>query len=113
MSKRGGFPGGGGNMGAMMKQAQKMQAELARAQEEIKDMTFEASAGGGMVKAVALGDGSIKSITIDPEAVDPEDVEMLQDTVLAAVNEAIRGVNQLGSERMSSVTGGLSIPGLM
>lgn len=113
MSKRGGFPGGGGNMGAMMKQAQKMQAELARAQEEIKDMTFEASAGGGMVKAVALGDGSIKSITVDPEAVDPEDVEMLQDTVLAAVNEAIRGVNQLGSERMSSVTGGLSIPGLM
>ncbi len=114
MAKRGGFPGGGmGNMNAMMKQAQKMQAELARAQEEIKDMTFEASAGGGMVKAVALGDGSIKSITIDPEAVDPEDVEMLQDTVLAAVNEAIRGVNQLGSERMSSVTGGLSIPGLM
>ncbi|WP_251230649.1 YbaB/EbfC family nucleoid-associated protein [Adlercreutzia aquisgranensis] len=114
MAKRGGFPGGGmGNMNAMMKQAQKMQAELARAQEEIKDMTFEASAGGGMVKAVALGDGSIKSITIDPEAVDPEDVEMLQDTVLAAVNEAIRGVNQLGSDRMSSVTGGLSIPGLM
>uniref|UniRef100_A0A7C9NV29 Nucleoid-associated protein D1639_08850 n=1 Tax=Muribaculaceae bacterium Z82 TaxID=2304548 RepID=A0A7C9NV29_9BACT len=114
MAKRGGFPGGGmGNMNAMMKQAQKMQAELARAQEEIKDMTFEASAGGGMVKAVALGDGSIKSITIDPEAVDPEDVEMLQDTVLAAVNEAIRGVNQLGSDRMSSATGGLSIPGLM
>ena len=114
MAKRGGFPGGGmGNMNAMMKQAQKMQAELARAQEEIKDMTFEASAGGGMVKAVALGDGSIKSITIDPEAVDPEDVEMLQDTVLAAVNEAIRGVNQLGSDRMSSVTGGLNIPGLM
>lgn len=114
MAKRGGFPGGGmGNMNAMMKQAQKMQAELARAQEEIKDMTFEASAGGGMVKAVALGDGSIQSITIDPEAVDPEDVEMLQDTVLAAVNEAIRGVNQLGSDRMSSVTGGLNIPGLM
>lgn len=114
MAKRGGFPGGGmGNMNAMMKQAQKMQAELARAQEEIKDMTFEASAGGGMVKVVAVGDGSIRSIAIDPEAVDPEDVEMLQDTVLAAVNEAIRGVNQLGSERMSSVTGGLSIPGLM
>ena len=114
MAKRGGFPGGGmGNMNAMMKQAQKMQAELARAQEEIKDMSFEASAGGGMVKAVALGDGSIKSIVIDPEAIDPEDVEMLQDTVLAAVNEAIRGVNQMGSERMSSVTGGMSIPGLM
>ena len=79
MSKRGGFPGGGGNMGAMMKQAQKMQAELARAQEEIKDMTFEATAGGGMVKVVANGDMTVDSIVIDPEAVDPEDVEMLQD----------------------------------
>ena len=81
MSKRGGFPGGGGNMGAMMKQAQKMQAELARAQEEIKDMTFEATAGGGMVKVVANGDMTVGSIVIDPEAVDPEDVEMLQDMV--------------------------------
>ena len=84
MSKRGGFPGGGGNMGAMMKQAQKMQAELARAQEEIKDMTFEATAGGGMVKVVANGDMTVDSIVIDPEAVDPEDVEMLQDMVGAA-----------------------------
>ncbi|MFR8831443.1 MAG: YbaB/EbfC family nucleoid-associated protein, partial [Eggerthella lenta] len=91
MSKRGGFPGGGGNMGAMMKQAQKMQAELARAQEEIKDMTFEATAGGGMVKVVANGDMTVDSIVIDPEAVDPEDVEMLQDMVAAAVNEALRG----------------------
>ena len=66
MSKRGGFPGGGGNMGAMMKQAQKMQAELARAQEEIKDMTFEATAGGGMVKVVANGDMTVDSIVIDP-----------------------------------------------
>ena len=90
MSKRGGFPGGGGNMGAMMKQAQKMQAELARAQEEIKDMTFEATAGGGMVKVVANGDMTVDSIVIDPEAVDPEDVEMLQDMVAAAVNEALR-----------------------
>ena len=86
MSKRGGFPGGGGNMGAMMKQAQKMQAELARAQEEIKDMTFEATAGGGMVKVVANGDMTVDSIVIDPEAVDPEDVEMLQDMVAAAVD---------------------------
>ena len=93
MSKRGGFPGGGGNMGAMMKQAQKMQAELASAQEEIKDMTFEATAGGGMVKVVANGDMTVDSIVIDPEAVDPEDVEMLQDMVAAAVNEALRGVS--------------------
>ena len=113
MSKRGGFPGGGGNMGAMMKQAQKMQAELARAQEEIKDMTFEATAGGGMVKVVANGDMTVDSIVIDPEAVDPEDVEMLQDMVAAAVNEALRGVSEISSQRLDAATGGLNIPGLM
>ena len=113
MSKRGGFPGGGGNMGAMMKQAQKMQAELARAQEEIKDMTFEANAGGGMVKVVANGDMTVDSIVIDPEAVDPEDVEMLQDMVAAAVNEALRGVSEISSQRLNAATGGLNIPGLM
>ncbi len=114
MSKRGGFPGGGGgNMGAMMKQAQKMQAELAKAQEEIKDMTFEATAGGGMVKVVATGDMAVESVVIDPEAVDPEDVEMLQDMVAAAVNEALRGVSELSSQRLNAATGGMSIPGLM
>ena len=113
MSKRGGFPGGGGNMGAMMKQAQKMQAELARAQEEIKDMTFEATAGGGMVKVVANGDMTVDRIVIDPEAVDPEDVEMLQDMVAAAVNEALRGVSEISSQRLNAATGGLNIPGLM
>lgn len=97
----------------MMKQAQKMQMELARAQEEIKDMTFEASAGGGMVKAVARGDMSLVSITIDPEAVDPEDIEMLQDTVTAAVNEALRGVSDMSAARINSATGGMNIPGLM
>ena len=113
MSKRGGFPGGGGNMGAMMKQAQKMQAELARAPEEIKDMTFEATAGGGMVKVVANGDMTVDSIVIDPEAVDPQDVEMLQDMVAAAVNEALRGVSEISSQRLNAATGGLNIPGLM
>ena len=113
MSTRGGFPGGGGNMGARMKQAQKMQAELARAQEEIKDMTFEATAGGGMVKVVANGDMTVDSIVIDPEAVDPEDVEMLQDMVAAAVNEALRGVSEISSQRLNAATGGLNIPGLM
>ena len=113
MSKRGGFPGGGGNIGAMMKQAQKMQAELARAQEEIKDMTFEATAGGGMVKVVANGDMTVDSIVIDPEAVDPEDVEMLQDMVAAAVNEALRGVSEISSQRLNAATGGLNIQGLM
>ena len=115
MAKRGGFPGGGGmgNMGAMMKQAQKMQAELAKAQDEIKDMEYEATAGGGMAKVVATGDMAIKSIVIDPEAVDPEDVDMLQDMVLAAVNEALRGMSEVSAQRLNSVTGGMNIPGLM
>lgn len=115
MAKRGGFPGGGGmgNMGAMMKQVQKMQAELAKAQDEIKDMEYEATAGGGMVKVVATGDMAIKSIVIDPEAVDPEDVDMLQDMVLAAVNEALRGMSEVSAQRLNSVTGGMNIPGLM
>ena len=114
MGRKGGFPGGGmGNMNAMMKQAQKMQMELTRAQEEIQDMTFEASAGGGMVKAVAKGDNTLVSLTIDPEAVDPEDVEMLQDMITAAVNEALRGVSELGTQRINAATGGMNIPGLM
>ncbi len=100
------------DMNQMMQQAQKMQLELARAQEEIKDMTYTASVGGGMVEAVALGDGSVESITIKPEVIDPEDPEMLQDLVLAAVNEALRGVAAQGEARLGSVTGGLSIPGL-
>lgn len=101
------------DMKKMMKQAQRMQAELAKAQDEIKDMSFEATAGGGMVKAIATGDMAISSITIDPEAVDPEDVEMLQDMVAAAVNEALRGVSDLSAQRLNAATGGMNIPGLM
>lgn len=101
------------DMKKMMKQAQRMQAELAKAQEEIKDLEFEATAGGGAVKAVATGDMTLKSITIDPEAVDPEDVEMLEATVLAAVNEALRGVSDISSQRMQAATGGMNLPGLM
>ena len=101
------------DMKKMMKQAQKMQMELARAQEEIKDMSYEATAGGGMVKVVATGDMAIQSIAIDPEAVDPEDVEMLQDMVLAAVNEALRGVSDISAQRLNAATGGMNIPGLM
>lgn len=101
------------DMKQMMRQAQKMQKELNKAQEEIATMTFEATAGGGMVKAVASGDMNITSLTIDPDAVDPEDVEMLQDMVVAAVNGALRGVSEMSNQRMSAVTGGMSIPGLM
>ncbi|MCH4185092.1 MAG: YbaB/EbfC family nucleoid-associated protein [Eggerthellaceae bacterium] len=101
------------DMKKMMREAQKMQAKLAQAQDEIKDMTYEASAGGGMVKVNAKGDMSITSITIDPEAVDPDDVEMLQDMILAAVNEALRGVGEAGSTRLNAATGGMNIPGMM
>lgn len=101
------------DMKQMMRQAQKMQKELNKAQEEIATMSFEATAGGGMVTAVASGDMAITSLTIDPDAVDPEDVEMLQDMVVAAVNEALCGVSELSNQRMSAVTGGMNIPGLM
>ena len=101
------------DMKKMMKQAQKMQLELARAQEEINGMEFEASAGGGMIKVVATGDMTIKSISINPDAVDPDDVEMLEDMVLAAVNEALRGVADMSAQRMNAATGGMNIPGLM
>ena len=100
------------DMNQMMQQAQQMQLELARAQEEIQSMTYTATAGGGMVEATALGSGSIESLKIDPEAVDPEDLEMLEDMVLVAVNEALRGVAEAGERRLASVTGGMSIPGL-
>ena len=101
------------DMKKMMKQAQKMQRDAAAAQQEIAAMTFEASAGGGMVKATATGEMAITDITIDPAAVDPEDVEMLQDMITAAVNEALRGVAELGAQRINAATGGMSIPGLM
>lgn len=101
------------DMKQMMRQAQKMQKELNKAQEEIATMSFEATAGGGMVKAVASGDMNITALTIDPDAVDPEDVEMLQDMVVAAVNEALRGVSEMSNQRMNAVTGGMNLPGFM
>lgn len=100
------------NMQQMMRQAQKMQKELAKAQEEIANMTFEGSAGGGMVTATARGDMSIASIRIDPEALDPEDTDMLEDMICAAVNEAFRGVNDMSNARMGALTGGMNIPGM-
>ena len=90
-----------------------MQRDAAAAQEEIAAMTFEASAGGGMVKATATGDGAITGIVIDPAAVDPEDVEMLQDMVTAAVNEALRSASEAANARMNAIMGGMKIPGLM
>jgi nucleoid-associated protein EbfC len=101
------------NYGKIMKQAQQMQAKMGQVQEELKNETVESSAGGGMVKVVITGDLEIRSITVDPEAVDPQDVEMLQDMVAAAVNEAIRSAQELAAQKMSAVTGGMNIPGLM
>jgi DNA-binding YbaB/EbfC family protein len=95
-----------------LKQAQQMQARLAKAQEELESETVEASSGGGAVKVISTGKQTIESITIDPEAVDPEDVEILQDMVLAAVNEALALSQQLVSERIGAITGGLKLPGM-
>ncbi|WP_096186120.1 YbaB/EbfC family nucleoid-associated protein [Evansella halocellulosilytica] len=100
------------NMGNMMKQMQKMQKEMAKAQEQLKEETVEATAGGGMVKVVANGEKKILDIEINEEAVDPDDVEMLQDLVLAATNEALTKVDDLVSERMGKFTKGMNIPGM-
>mgnify|MGYP001328690703 CR=1 FL=1 len=108
---RGGFPGGMGNMNNMMKQAQKMQREMVKVQEEIEQRTVEASAGGGAVTVVVSGKKDIKSINIKPEVVDPDDVEMLQDLIMAAVNEAMRQADEMVAKEMGKITGGLNLPG--
>ena len=100
------------DMGAILKQAQQMQADMAKVQEELKDEVVDASAGGGMVKVKVTGDLSVQSIEIDPDAVDPEDVDMLQDMVLAAVNEGIRAAQQRAESKMGGITGGLGGMGL-
>jgi DNA-binding YbaB/EbfC family protein len=99
------------NMQAMMKQVQKMQADMAKAQEELKNEVVEASAGGGMVTVKITGDMELREVRIDPEAVDPDDVEMLQDMVQAATNEAIRSAQELAASKMNAAAGGLAGPG--
>lgn len=101
------------NYGKMMKQVQQMQKQMEKAQAELADEEVEASAGGGMVTVKVTGDLNIKSIKLDPEAIDPEDPEMLEDLVLAATNEALRSAQELASKKMNGLTGGLNIPGLM
>jgi DNA-binding YbaB/EbfC family protein len=103
------------NMQQMLQQVQKMQQEMMAAQESLKDEVVEASAGGGMVTVKVTGDLNIKSVTIDPQAVDPDDVELLQDMVLAAVNEALRSAQELASSKLGGIAGGLGglgLPGL-
>ena len=106
-----GMPGGM-NQAAMMKQAQKMQQEMLRMQEEMENKTFTAAAGGGMVKATVNGKHEVVALEINPEAVDPDDVEMLQDMVMAAVNEAMRTADAEAANNMSRLTGGLNLGGL-
>lgn len=103
---------GAGNMAKMMKQVQKMQSELVRVQEEVAEKTVEATAGGGAVRAVVSGRLEVKALQISPEAIDPEDPELLADLVLAAVNEGIRRAQEMVQKEMARVTGGLSIPGV-
>jgi len=118
MSKRRGMPGGMGGMGggmnpqAMLKQAQKMQKQMQEIQAQAEEETVETTAGGGMVTVEISGGLEIKRLEIDPEAVDPEDVEMLQDMIIAAVNQGISEAQAMVNEKMSSVTGGMNIPGL-
>jgi len=104
---------GGFDVNALMKQAQKMQDEMVQAQESLKDEVVEASAGGGMVKVKMGGDLTLREIVIDPEAIDPEDAEMLAEMMQAAVNEGLRAAQQLAESKMGGITGGLGgLPGM-
>lgn len=107
------FPGGG-NMNQLMKQAKKLQSQMAQLEEEVKAKTVEAASGGGAVKVVVSGDQELREIMIEPEVVDAEDVEMLQDLVMAAVNEGLRKAKEMTAEEMGKITGGMmpNFPGL-
>ena len=99
-----------GNMGGMMKKMQKLQTDMAKLQEELKVRTVEVSAGGGAVKMVMNGEKQVKSLSIAPSAVDPEDVEMLQDLILTAVNESVKKIDDMMASEMGKLTGGLNLP---
>jgi len=113
---RGGRPpmpgGGGGQLNQMMKQMQKMQADMAAAQDALAEATTEGSAGGGMVKVVVTGTGDVQSVHISPDVVDPDDVEMLEDLVLAAVTDGLRRAHEMQQNSMGGVTGGLDLGAL-
>ncbi len=109
---KGRFPGGMGNMNNMMKQVQKMQKEMQKTQAELEEKEVEASAGGGAITVKANGKKMITSISIQPDVVDPDDVEMIEDLVMAAVNEALRKADDMVNSEMGKLTGGLNIPGL-
>ncbi|MFW5782401.1 MAG: YbaB/EbfC family nucleoid-associated protein [Candidatus Muiribacteriaceae bacterium] len=104
--------GGGGNMNKLMKQAQKMQKEMMKAQEELKSKEIEGSAGGGMVKVLMTGDYEVKNVDVDPEVIDPDDKEMLEDLIAAAMNDAMNRIKEMSSSSMDQFTGGMNMPGL-
>jgi DNA-binding YbaB/EbfC family protein len=112
MGSMGGMGGGGMNIQKIMKEAQKMQESLLEIQDNLGNEEVEGTSGGGLVKVKATGKHIIKSVKISPDAVDAEDIETLEDLVLAAVNDAITKANSLASDRMNSITGGMNIPGL-
>ena len=109
MAKRGGFPGGGmpGNMANLMKQAQKMQKQMETATKELEEKEMTATAGGGVVDVIVSGRREVTKIKIDPEAVDPDDVEMLEDLIMAAINEAMRQIDEYSQNTMGKITGNL------
>ena len=109
---KGGMPIGGGNMNNMIRQAQKMQEQMMKIQEEAEEKQVSASAGGGAVTVTVSGKKQIVEIKISPEAVDPDDVETLEDLIMAATNEAMRQAEEMMTQAMSKVTGGMNIPGL-
>ena len=109
MARRGGFPGGGmpGNMNNLMKQAQRMQRQMEESQKELETKEFTAKAGGGAVEATVYGSRTLKSVVISPDAVDPDDVEMLQDMIVAAVNEAMKQADEASGAMIGKMTGGM------
>ena len=114
MAKRGGFPGGGmpGNMANLMKQAQKMQRQMEEQAKEMETKEFSATAGGGAVEVTVSGSKKILKVKLDEEVVDPDDVEMLQDLIVTAVNEAMKKVDEMTEKEMGKVTGGMKLPGM-
>ena len=104
--------GGNQNVNSMLKQAQKMQGQITELQEEIEEREFTASVGGGAVEVVVTGKKTVKSLTIKPEVVDPEDIDMLQDLIISAFNEAVNNVETTTESEMSKITGGVALPGL-
>jgi len=109
---KGGFPGMPGNMNNMMKQAQKMQQDMLKAQQELEEKTVEASVGGGAITVTVSGKKELLKIKIDPDVVQGDDIEMLEDLILAAVNEGMRKADEMAASQMNKITGGLNIPGL-